>query len=59
MKLAILLLAAALPAAAQTGKISGIVTNGKTAEAGVWVIAETDELPTRFARIVVTDVQEP
>jgi hypothetical protein len=25
------------------------------AEAGVWVIAETTELPTHFARIVVTD----
>jgi len=35
--------------------IKGIVTNGKTAEAGVWVIAETDDLPTRFAKIVVTD----
>src|SRR5690606_25349892 len=26
-------------------------------EAGVWVIAETSDLPTRFARIVVTDEQ--
>src|SRR5471030_2701641 len=26
-------------------------------EAGVWVIAETTELPTKFARIVVTDDQ--
>ena len=26
-------------------------------EAGVWVIAETTDLPTRFARIVVTDDQ--
>src|SRR3989442_15664837 len=43
----------AIPANAQT--IRGIVTNGKTAEAGVWVIAETDELPTKFAKIVVTD----
>ena len=25
------------------------------AEAGVWVIAETDDLPTKFAKIVVTD----
>ena len=53
--LAAVLVAAALPAAAQTGKISGIVTNGRAAEAGVWVIAETEELPTRFAKIVVTD----
>ena len=26
-------------------------------EAGVWVIAETTELPTKFAKIVVTDDQ--
>jgi hypothetical protein len=49
------LLSAATPAFAQTGKISGIVTNGRAAEAGVWVIAETEDLPTRFAKIVVTD----
>ena len=55
MKLGVLLLAAALPAAAQTGKISGIVTNGRAAEAGVWVVAETEDLPTRFAKVVVTD----
>ena len=35
--------------------LRGVVTNGRTAEAGVWVIAETDELPTKFAKIVVTD----
>ena len=28
-------------------------------EAGVWVIAETTDLPTRFARIVVTDDRGP
>ncbi|HWI34814.1 MAG TPA: hypothetical protein VNU64_00035 [Burkholderiales bacterium] len=55
MKLGILLLALAAPVFAQTGKISGIVTNGRAAEAGVWVIAETEDLPTRFAKIVVTD----
>jgi hypothetical protein len=55
MRLAILLLAVALPAMAQTGRISGIVTNGRAAEAGVWVIAETEDLPTKFAKIVVTD----
>jgi hypothetical protein len=27
----------------------------KGPEPGVWVIAETTELPTRFARIVITD----
>src|SRR5512145_1191739 len=35
--------------------ISGVVTGPKGAEAGVWVIAETSDLPTKFARIVVTD----
>src|SRR5262245_15557180 len=37
--------------------ISGTVSGPKGPEAGVWVIAETNELPTRFARIVVTDEQ--
>jgi hypothetical protein len=35
--------------------IGGVVTSSKGAEAGVWVIAETTELPTKFARMVVTD----
>jgi hypothetical protein len=35
--------------------IAGVVTSPKGAEAGVWVIAETTELPTKFAKIVVTD----
>src|ERR1051326_9396001 len=35
--------------------IAGVVTSAKGPEAGVWVIAETRDLPTRFARIVVTD----
>src|SRR5262245_15990943 len=35
--------------------IGGIITGPKGPEAGVWVIAETTELPTRFVRIVVTD----
>ncbi len=35
--------------------IGGVVTSAKGPEAGVWVIAETTELPTRFARMVVTD----
>ncbi|HEX5168960.1 MAG TPA: hypothetical protein VFW11_07285 [Cyclobacteriaceae bacterium] len=37
--------------------ISGVVTGEKGPEAGVWVIAETHDLPTRFAKIVVTDDQ--
>src|SRR6204780_1084904 len=37
--------------------IGGVVTSSKGPEAGVWVIAETTDLPTKFARIVVTDDQ--
>src|SRR5262245_42336445 len=35
--------------------IGGTVTGANGPEAGVWVIAETSDLPTRFVRIVVTD----
>src|SRR3979409_811910 len=37
--------------------IGGVVTSAKGPEAGVWVIAETTELPTKFLKIVVTDDQ--
>ena len=37
--------------------IGGVVTSAKGPEAGVWVIAETNDLPTRFVKIVVTDDQ--
>jgi hypothetical protein len=37
--------------------IAGVVTGPSGPEAGVWVVAETTQLPTRFARIVVTDDQ--
>jgi hypothetical protein len=37
--------------------IGGVVTGSNGAEAGVWVIAETHGLPTRYAKIVVTDDQ--
>src|SRR5437868_14306103 len=37
--------------------IGGVVTSAKGPEAGVWVIAETKDLPTKFAKIVVTDDQ--
>jgi len=37
------------------GDIGGVVTSPNGAEAGVWVIAETNDLPTRYAKIVVTD----
>src|SRR4029450_37457 len=37
--------------------LGGAVTSRKGPEAGVWVIAETTELPTKFVKIVVTDDQ--
>jgi len=37
--------------------IGGVVTGPNGPEAGVWVIAETADLPTRFVKIVVTDDQ--
>ena len=37
--------------------IAGVVTDARGPAAGVWVIAETTDLPTKFARIVVTDDQ--
>jgi hypothetical protein len=37
--------------------IGGVVTSPKGPEAGVWVIAETTELPTKLVKIVVTDDQ--
>ncbi|OGU26567.1 MAG: hypothetical protein A3K13_11040 [Gemmatimonadetes bacterium RIFCSPLOWO2_12_FULL_68_9] len=47
--------AQAPPGGRPTGVISGTVTSSKGAEAGVWVIAETNDLPTKFIKIVVTD----
>ena len=35
--------------------IAGVVTGPNGPEAGVWVIAETRDLPTRHIKIVVTD----
>src|ERR1700736_1777368 len=37
--------------------IGGVVRGAAGPEAGVWVIAETTELPTKFTKIVVTDDQ--
>ena len=51
------------PAAAQRAvaidndDIGGVVTGPKGPEAGVWVIAETTDLPTNFIKMVVTDDQ--
>ena len=35
--------------------IGGVVTGPKGPEAGVWVIAETRDLPVRYIKSVVTD----
>ena len=54
----VLAAAAALAAGAQEespAAITGVVTSGAGPEAGVWVIAETGDLPTTFRKIVVTD----
>ncbi|PYR86567.1 MAG: hypothetical protein DMG18_02310 [Acidobacteria bacterium] len=37
--------------------IGGVVTSAKGLEAGVWVIAETTDLPAKFVKTVVTDDQ--
>ena len=53
-------MAMAQPAAAQqaqpgAGDLNGVVTGANGPEAGVWVIAETRDLPTKYVKIVVTD----
>src|SRR5262245_51009982 len=35
--------------------IGGVVNGPRGPEAGVWVIAETTDLPTKYEKIVVTD----
>jgi len=41
---------------AQTNDIEGqVISEGGHAEAGVWVIAETNDLPTDYRKIVVTN----
>ena len=37
------------------GDLAGVVSGPSGPEAGVWVIAQTTELATKFAKIVVTD----
>ena len=43
------------PVQIDSDDVGGVVTGAGGPEAGVWVIAETADLPTRFAKIVVTD----
>ena len=42
-------------AADNSGVITGVVSSSKGPEAGVWVIAETDDTPTKFRKIVATN----
>jgi hypothetical protein len=35
--------------------LGGVVRSARGPEAGVWVIAETTDLPTTFAKMAVTD----
>src|SRR6185295_7587510 len=42
-------------ASADKSDITGTVTSAKGPEAGVWVIAETTDLPTPLIKIVATD----
>ena len=62
--LALAVVTAPAPLPAQTATvmidaddIGGVVTGPNGPEAGVWVIAETTDLPTRFTKSVVTDDQ--
>jgi hypothetical protein len=65
--IAALLAAAPVPLSAQQkgepairigdNDLGGVVTSASGPEAGVWVIAETTDLPTKMAKIVVTDDQ--
>ena len=50
-----LLFACFVPFFVQAQEIRGVVTGPKGPEAGVWVIAETGDLPTKYAKVVVTD----
>ena len=47
----------AQPPAIDSDDIGGVVKSAKGPEAGVWVIAETTDLPTRYIKTVVTDDQ--
>jgi hypothetical protein len=69
MKLTMILLGCCAAASLQSGIVSaaevdisahdigGQVTGANGPEAGVWVIAETRDLPTKYAKVVVTDDQ--
>src|ERR1700758_3514214 len=50
-------LAQTAPVSIGATDVGGVVTGVHGPEAGVWVIAETMDLPTRMVKIVVTDDQ--
>jgi hypothetical protein len=50
-------LAAQATVAVDADDIGGVVTGARGPEAGVWVIAESTDLPTTLRKIVVTDDQ--
>jgi hypothetical protein len=45
----------AVPISVGSNDLGGMVTGSRGPEAGVWVIAETADLPTLYTKIVVTD----
>src|SRR5882762_12025963 len=45
------------PVRVDADDLGGVVSTARGPEAGVWVIAQTAELPTKYAKIVVTDEQ--
>src|SRR5678816_2499437 len=49
--------APARPVTVDSDDIGGVVTGPRGPEAGVWVIAETKDTPTRLIKSVVTDDQ--
>ena len=65
--LSVVLLSSTAPLAAQQAAVpgvtigdrdlGGVVRSPNGPESGVWVIAETSDLPTGFAKMVVTDDQ--
>ena len=59
MKWIAILVCAAAPMLAQVqvgaSDLGGTVASSKGPEAGVWVVAETTDLPTKYVKIVVTD----
>ena len=53
--MAVMLVNVGAQRSAPSGYISGTVRSTNGPEGGVWVIAETKDLPTNFIKIVVTD----